>query len=75
MQVVDPSDQLGRLHALDLEVEYETILAATREHTLQLQIRARVDFLMRNVGGHVDEITGSGFGFSPQRSLAIPLRT
>jgi hypothetical protein len=36
MQVVDPSDELGRFHALDLEVEYQTLLAATRQHALQL---------------------------------------
>jgi hypothetical protein len=30
MQVVDPSDQFGRLHALDIQVEYETLLAACR---------------------------------------------
>ena len=29
MQVVDPSDQLRRLHSLGLQVEYETLLAAT----------------------------------------------
>jgi hypothetical protein len=36
MQVVDPSDELGRFHALDLEVEYQALLAATRQHALQL---------------------------------------
>src|ERR1700676_1076295 len=65
MQVVDPSDQLRRLHALEIQVEYET-LAATRQHALQLQIGARIDLLMRNVGWHVDKITGGGLGFEFQ---------
>jgi len=66
MQVVDPSDQLRRLHALDLEVEYQTLLAATRQHALQLQIGTRIDLLMRNVGRHVDKIPGSRLGFEFQ---------
>ena len=66
MQVVDPSDQLRRLHALDIQVEYETVLAAARQHALQLQIGARIDLLMRNVGRYVDKITGVGLGFEFQ---------
>jgi len=66
VQVVDPSDELRRFHALDLEVEYEALLAATRQHALQLQVGARIDLLMRNVGRHVDEITGSGLGLEFQ---------
>ena len=63
MQIVDPSDQLRRLHTLDIQVEYETLLAASRQHALQLQIGARIDLLMRNVRRHVDKITGGGLSF------------
>jgi len=31
MEVIDPSDQLRHLHSLDIQVEYETLLAATRQ--------------------------------------------
>jgi hypothetical protein len=51
MQVVDPSDQLRRLRALDVQVEYETFLPAALQHALQLQLRARIDLLMRTYGG------------------------
>src|ERR1700678_1431950 len=66
MQVVDPSDELRRLHSLDLQVEYQTLLAATRQHALQLQFRAWIDLLMRNVGRHVDKIPRGGLGFEFQ---------
>jgi hypothetical protein len=66
MQVVDPTDQLRCLHTLDIQVEYETLLAAPRQHALQLQIGAGIDLLMRNVGWHVDKITGGGLGFEFQ---------
>lgn len=66
VQVVDPSDQLRSLHTLDLEVEYQASLAAACQYALQLQIVARIDFLMRNVGGYVDEVAGRSLGFKFQ---------
>ena len=66
MQVVDPSDQLRCLHALDVQVVHESGLAAARQYTLQLKIVAGIDLLMRNVGRHVDKIPGSRLGFEFQ---------
>src|SRR5262249_45974916 len=62
VQVVDPAHELGYLYRLDVEVDDESLLPAARQHAMQLDIIARVDFLMRHVRRHVDEVTWAGFG-------------
>src|SRR5580698_3975745 len=69
MQVVDPSDQLRCLHALDIQVVYESGLTAARQDALQLKIVAWIDLLMRHVWWHIDEVARRGLAFELQ-SLA-----
>jgi DNA-binding response OmpR family regulator len=63
MQIVDPPDQLRCFDTLDIQVVYETTLAAARQHALQLEVGARIDLLVGHVRRHVDEITCGSFGF------------
>src|SRR5580704_4483736 len=56
VQVVDPAYEFRNLHRRDVEIDDQPLLATSGQHAAQLHLLARVDFLMRYVGGHVDEI-------------------
>jgi len=38
VEIVDPADELGGFGGLDIEVEYESGLAAPCQHAMQLQV-------------------------------------
>jgi len=48
--------EFRNLHRRDVEIDDQPLLATSGQHAAQLHLLARVDFLMRYVGGHVDEI-------------------
>lgn len=50
----------GRLRALDVQVHDNRILPASHYYCFTRHIRAGVDLLMRDVGRHIDEISGVG---------------
>jgi hypothetical protein len=50
-----------RLRALDIQIHYDGILPASHNHGLTRNICAGIDFLMWDVGRHVNEISGTGF--------------
>src|ERR1700733_12230196 len=62
VQIVYPADQLRHFHRLDIQVVDETGLPASYQDTVQLQILAGVDLLVRDKWRHINEITGLGFG-------------
>jgi hypothetical protein len=49
-----------RLGTLDIQIHDNRILPASDYHGLTRHIRASVDFLMRDVGRNVNEISGTG---------------
>ena len=49
----------SRLRAFDIQIHYNGILAAPYNHGLTRNIWAGIDFLMRDVGRHVNEIAGT----------------
>ena len=61
MQIVNPTDELRNLHRRNVEVYDEPLLATACQHTVECEIVARVDFLVRNVRRDVDEIALRGF--------------
>jgi len=62
MQVVDPPHFFWRLNSLNVKVDYDWLLAASHEHTLERLVSAGVDLLMRNKWRNIDEVAGPGFG-------------
>ena len=55
VQIVDPADELGRLYRCDVEIDHEAPLPAAGQNAMELELVARVDFLVRHVRGNVDE--------------------
>jgi len=50
----------GRFRALDIQIHYNGILPASHNYGLTRNIWAGIDFLMWDVGRHVNEIAGIG---------------
>src|SRR5215475_3545020 len=79
VQIVDPADELRHLDRRDVEIHDEALLPATGEYTVQLELIARVDLLVRYIRRYVDEVPGSASATyssrSPQRIRASPLTT
>lgn len=51
------ADGLG---TFDIQIHYNRLLPASHDHGLTWHIRAGIDFLVRDVGRNVDEISGVG---------------
>jgi hypothetical protein len=49
-----------RFRALDIQIHYNGILPASHNHGLTRNIWVGIDFLMWDVGRHVNEIAGTG---------------
>src|SRR6185295_4977729 len=62
MQIVLPSNLLRLLDRGYIEVHNNRILSATYQHTFERVVGACVDFLVRHIRRHVDEIAWPGFG-------------
>jgi hypothetical protein len=50
-----------RLRTLDFQVHHDRILPTSHYHGLTRYIHAGVDFLMRDVGRYINEVSGVGF--------------
>src|SRR5262249_23032226 len=57
-----PANELGNLYRGDVEVDREPLLSAARHHAVKLELVARVDLLMRDIGRHVNEVSRSSLG-------------
>ena len=51
----------NRLRTLDIQIHHHRILPTSDYHGLAWHIRAGVDFLMRDVGRNVNEVSRTGF--------------
>jgi hypothetical protein len=60
MRGIDPQHLLRLFYRLDVQVHRNRLAIAAAQHALQHLGRAGVDFLVRNVGGHIDEVTRPG---------------
>jgi hypothetical protein len=49
VQVVNPANELREFDRFDVQIDNETGLAASCQHTMQLQVLAGIDFLMRHI--------------------------
>ena len=49
-----------RFRALDIQIHYNGILPASHNHGLTRNIWVGIDFLMWDVGRHVNEVAGIG---------------
>jgi len=62
MDRVLPKDIFRLFHRLDIEIDDDRLLSGADQHAFQCLVAAGVDFLMRHVGRHEDEIARAGFG-------------
>src|SRR5215472_6256121 len=62
MKIVDPANELGNLYRGDVEVDHEPLLSAARHHAVKLELVARVDLLMRDIGRHVNGVSRPSLG-------------
>jgi hypothetical protein len=53
---VHPRDLLGRFNSYYREVHYDWLLVIPDQNAHQRRLATRIDFLMRHVRGHEDEI-------------------
>jgi hypothetical protein len=60
MRGIDPQHLLRLFYRLDVQVHRDRLAIAAAQHALQHLGRAGVDLLVRNVGGHVDEVARPG---------------
>jgi hypothetical protein len=60
MRGINPQHLLRLFYRLDVQVHRDRLAIAAAQHALQHLGRAGVDFLVRNVGGHVDEVARPG---------------
>jgi hypothetical protein len=51
-----PTDGLGLFDRRDVEVNDDGFVVASNQHTFEEVGVAGVDFLVGNIGGHVDEV-------------------
>ena len=61
VEIVGPVDLFGALGRLDVEIHHYRLLSAANNHALERLRITGVDFLVRNEGRHVDEITWISF--------------
>src|SRR5471032_790633 len=61
MNRLNPEHFLGLLHCIDVQIHHHRLVVAAHEYAFQRFVGERVDFLMRHVRRHEDEITRSGF--------------
>ena len=61
MDGVDPAHGARLLHWFDIQIYDHGFVVAADEHALESFVARSVDFLMRDVGRHIDEVAGSGF--------------
>ena len=59
---IDPQHRLRLFHRLDVEIDRDRLAVAAHQHAFQHLVAAGVDFLVRHVGRHEDEIAGAGLG-------------
>ena len=63
MNGIDPIDRFGRLDRRDIrDVDHHRFIVRAHQHAVQRLGGVGVDFLMRHVGRHEDEIARIGFG-------------
>ena len=73
MDRVFPENLFRFFDRFDVEINDNRLLAGADENTFQRFVPAGIDFLMRHIGRHEDEIAGAGFGdelqiFAPAHS-------
>ena len=62
MDRIDPSDGLGLLDRLDVEIDGNRLAIAAHQHTFEHVVGAGIDLLMRHIGRDIDEIARAGLG-------------
>jgi hypothetical protein len=63
MEVIDPLDRLRvGLNVRQVQIDDNRLLTAAHDDARERLVVASVDFLMGDVGRHVDEIAGAGLG-------------
>ncbi len=58
---IDPAHRLGLFDRFDVEIDGDGLTIAAHQHAFQRLVGVRIDFLVRNIGRHVDEIAGTCF--------------
>lgn len=58
VQIVDPANEFRNFDRSYVEVDNQSLLPTPRYHAMKLNVVARIDLLMRNVGRDVNEIAG-----------------
>ena len=73
---VDPVDFLDPLGCLDAEIDHHRLVVAAYQDALERRVAQRIDFLVRHVGRHENEIAGVGLGdeLEPRRPSACAPR-
>ena len=62
MDVVNPLHLFRiRFDIRQVEIDHHGLLAAAHQHARKRQFVVRVDFLMRDIRGHINEVAGTGF--------------
>ena len=56
MDRIDPRNLLWLLDRLDVEINYDGFVVAAHKDTFERLILARIDFLVRHEGRHIDKI-------------------
>ena len=59
---VDPAHAFRLFDGVDIEIDDDRVLAGPAQHAFQRLIGAGVDFLVRHVRWHIDEIARPRFG-------------
>src|SRR5882757_6862777 len=75
MDRINPRDLLRFLNRLDIEIDHNGLVVAAHKDAFERLVRIGVDFLVRHVGRHENEIAGPGLGdefepFSPAHARA-----